>query len=749
MKLFRSLITAFLILFLPLISLSQTGLHTNLPTVYLTTTGGVPITSKENWVTGTITIVGDGVYPGRAQGAMDIRGRGNSTWEGPTKKPYRIRLPSGSSDRNLLGMPSDARNWVLLANFFDISLMRNALAFETSKFLGFSYSPPFRFVDVFLNGNYIGNYTMTDHIQVENNRVEVEALSADDTDPTLITGGYFVQEDTYARDEEAYFQTARAGQYEMKYPDFTGTSDPKFVYISNYIKDYENRLFADNFLDPTAGYNAVVDRESQVNWQIVNEISANRDSYQSVYLYKKRANPKLYFGPIWDHDKSFNNHDGRADMAYRAISEVGSNSDKIKRMLLDPDFVSAISDRWKELRSAGIYAHIDAKITEFATKLDLSKSTNFEVWGAAPTAVNSTAYQNEIAIIRRFWKRKVGFLDYHLTREIFPQHYYRIGNFGDRTVISSNEANALSLQKDSLENAGFFRDWLLTPVGASEPGYYSIRNRANQKVLTRSGNSVTLNDMVGQPSVAQMWKIENVTNQSYATILTHPSSGPLRALQRVNTTELTLNSDLNNMENSGSKRWFFVNVDVEDTSLPVVLSEFSANEAETKVTLNWEVTSVNDFSYFEVERSSADRREKPEVLGRVYPRENAVGSYQHIDEAPLFGLNYYRLKMVDIDGTHRYSDYVSVRHTGVADFVSFPVPASTSLQISFDSRVFTGEAFAVLYNNLGSVVRSQPFLVKKGENKLPLEVGGLSSGIYHLKIRMEHEILNKQVLISK
>jgi hypothetical protein len=258
----RNIIISAALLLLQLTGIAQNQL-TNLPTLYITTEGGQPIVVKETWLNGSLNVVADDHVPGRYNGPIEIRGRGNSTWF-PDKKPYRIRLPRGSN-LQLLGLPSNARNWVLLANFFDQTLIRNALAFELSNLLNFEYTPPYRLVDVFLNGNYVGNYTLTDHIQVENNRVQVEELNPEDTDPPVISGGYFIQEDLYAIYEAGHFQTSRVKNYEIKYPDAEDINTEQRAFVTNFLQDYENRLFSPDFLDTELGYNAVVDRTSQVN----------------------------------------------------------------------------------------------------------------------------------------------------------------------------------------------------------------------------------------------------------------------------------------------------------------------------------------------------------------------------------------------------------------------------------------------------------------------------------------------------
>jgi hypothetical protein len=144
--------------------------RTNLPAIWIQTENSAPILDKENYVNATVTVKSSDPKEELSIQA-GIRGRGNSTWEFP-KKPYRIKLDSKTS---LLNLQAKEKNWVLLANYADKTLIRNAVAFKISGLVGLEYTPPVRFVDVYLNDALLGNYMLTDQIEVASKRVEVES----------------------------------------------------------------------------------------------------------------------------------------------------------------------------------------------------------------------------------------------------------------------------------------------------------------------------------------------------------------------------------------------------------------------------------------------------------------------------------------------------------------------------------------------------------------------------------------------
>ncbi len=716
---------------------------TDLPTLYITTDNNQTINDRETWVPGSLKVVAGGAVPGLYDGRIEIRGRGNSTWPAP-KKPYRIRL--NPSKYNLLGMPSYAKNWVLLANYFDDTLLRTALAFEISKFLGFEYTCAYRFVDVFLNGTYIGNYTLTDHVQVENNRVEVEELDASDTALPAISGGYFVQEELYAEEEDGYFSTSHAGKYDVKYPDADDINTPQRDYIRAYIRDYENRLFSSSFLDPSAGYNPVVDRTSQVNWQIANELIGNPDAYLSVYLYKKRSDPKLYFGPVWDNDLAFNNTDRFADMTHLTMSEVAYNNSKIERMLLDPAFTEAIKNRWNALRSAGIYEHLNAKIPELAQKLLLSQAANFQLPNITKQPVSPLPFLSRVENLRTYLRRRIAFLDYQLTGEIRNDKYYRIANSSQRRPVSPvSESNHSIVPKD-FDEPDLLQEWLMEPDGSGEAGYYRIKNRKTGLYLTRNNENVTAGALQPELAGQQRWKIEKIPNQLYVAILT--PEGPQRRALAHEGSSVTLSANLDNLATSGSRRWFFIANSPDDTSLPVRLSSFRAELQESGVELSWNVTEASGFDRFEVEHTTDPLKISGGKIGEVLPREDVEGRYVFQDPSPEAGMNYYRLKLIDSDGTFSHTHYVGTEYSGIAGLSTYPVPAGSELNISFRSDAYRGGASVTLLTSAGKTALIREVDVKQGVNHVKLGVGNLSPGVYHLKMNLPNAFFVKRVVIA-
>ncbi len=289
---------------------------------------------KGNEEEGFIEIVdeaGETVY----EGGLEIKGRGNSTWQ-MEKKPYNIKL---DDKENLFGM-GKTKKWSLIANHGDNSMIRNVLAYEAAERAGMPYNPQFTPVDVYINGNYMGAYLLTTRIGIDKSNVDIEDLEGDtedvnntdlDTyprggyygtyagllegtkkwfeipkDPADITGGYIIEMELANRyaDEASGFVTTRSQPFTMKTPEYA--SKAQMEYISDYYQKVEDAIYNGASM---AELGKLVNVESLAQMYIINEWASNQDaSLTSTYFYKP-ANDVLYGGPVWDFDIGFGNND--------------------------------------------------------------------------------------------------------------------------------------------------------------------------------------------------------------------------------------------------------------------------------------------------------------------------------------------------------------------------------------------------------------------------------------------------------
>ena len=138
---------------------------TGLPVMWIDTDGRQNITSKEEYLHAKFRLEENVIT--RAPGDIiekdvSVRGRGNNTWLVQPKKPYRLKFEEKVS---LLEEPAD-KSWVLLANYYDKTMLRNSLTFFLGRNSNLEYTPNSHFVELMLNGRYNGTYELVEKLKI-------------------------------------------------------------------------------------------------------------------------------------------------------------------------------------------------------------------------------------------------------------------------------------------------------------------------------------------------------------------------------------------------------------------------------------------------------------------------------------------------------------------------------------------------------------------------------------------------------
>lgn len=333
----------------------------------------------------------DQIYDGELK---KIRGRGNSTWNTSGKKPYQIQL---SSKESLLGLPK-AKKYVLLANYYDVSQMRNALAFELASLATNDYTPNYVFVDLYLCGEYAGLYILCDKIEIGENTIDITDLE-DLTEkassgaelgdferrgvldtalcgsskwyeipniPEDVTGGYLLEADFPERypDEVSGFVTSRGLPVTIKSPEYS--SFAQVEYIMNYVSDFEDGIYASDGINPKGKhYSEYADTDSLAFRYLFEEYLLNIDAgLASFYFYKDSDlnGGKLTFSCVWDYDCAFGNYNKYVDLTnpetlFVASSETRNNGTVpswFYAILKHEDFIKSVKKYYSEHFSSAL-----------------------------------------------------------------------------------------------------------------------------------------------------------------------------------------------------------------------------------------------------------------------------------------------------------------------------------------------------------------------------------------------------------
>lgn len=467
---------------------------TNLPTIYINTVDNKPIVSKEDYIDATLYYVdatGVKVYT-----ELGIRGRGNSTW-GMEKKPYRIKF---AKKQIFMGPDrANAKSWTLLANFADKTLIRNAVAACIGSFAGQPFTAGVQFVDLVLNETYLGNYQLSDQMEVRKKRVDIDEQEEIPVEDANITGGYFLEVDGFATSEPVYYRTNRGVLVTVKSPDEEVIVSRQLEYIKNHMQLFEDALFSTDFTDSEKGYRPYVDSLTLASWYISTELTGNVDGFWSTYMYKKKDDPKFYWGPLWDYDIAFNNCNRVGDISESLMSDKGFGSDLTQKWILqmwkDPWFVRLINRTWKEYVERGIENHVMDYIDSIATVIDRSQTLNFQKWPINRRDYNEivlfSTYREGIDYLKSFLHTHCNYLTRVFEEAernikdptpdfvLDTNYYYRILNKGSGNAIDVLDGNTGKICTWSPIQERESQQWEIFPVG----DYYQLINRATGLAL--------------------------------------------------------------------------------------------------------------------------------------------------------------------------------------------------------------------------------------------------------------------------
>ena len=378
---------------------------TNLPTVVINTEGSQEIVSKEEELSSTVYIISEEGTNLLATTETGVRGRGNASWDQFPKKPYRLKFKSKQSP---LGAPASAKKWTLISNYSDKSLMRNILAFEASRRIGQAYTPYCHPVDVIVNGEYRGCYQLCDQVEAAEGRVPAK-------------DGYLIEIDAYAWKEVSAFWSWRGTPVTIKHPDEDDITDSQRQHIESFFNQMETAALGEDFTDPEKGYRKYLDLESFLRNLLVGDFCGNTDLLWSVYMYKDAKDGKLYAGPTWDHDLSFDNDyrsypvNANNDFIFLFVPSPASDAvrDITRRIVKeDPEAKNLLAQYWNQALEEGDLKTLPEYLDQTYVLLQESQELNFKRWNILNSQVHMNfqalgTYEAEVNFLKNCLKERL------------------------------------------------------------------------------------------------------------------------------------------------------------------------------------------------------------------------------------------------------------------------------------------------------------------------------------------------------
>ena len=343
-------------------------------------------------------------------GGVEFKGRGNNTWGNRLKKPYQIKFAKKTS---VLGMPK-AKKWVLLANMNDAALMRNNLVFDMARESG-ELAPDSRFVDVYVNGNYEGNYTITE--KVDANRCGVNFESDE---------GVLVEMDNnYYQEEDHYYQDANSNAHFVLKDSQADDADKENSVSLKAFKQFESKEKAiGSIINGSKDWDALnqyLDTDSLIYFYLMQELTENIDSAQSsMFLYQDGPNDKIHFGPFWDYDNSMGNmSDQTSGNWLMRESRKNQRINWFVELRKMPEFNKRVGEIYREKFAPSLNSQIQA-IDGKQQTLELSGTMNYHRYHFlgnmnAMELGSHASYDDAVQEVRNWLTQRKAYLDSQFT----------------------------------------------------------------------------------------------------------------------------------------------------------------------------------------------------------------------------------------------------------------------------------------------------------------------------------------------
>lgn len=275
--------------------------YAGIPRIVIETKDHQAIKDRETEIPAKLQIWGEN-SPESEVMELTIRGRGNTSWTDMPKKSYKIEFLNKQS---MLGMPKD-RDWALIANYADKTLMKNYLMYHLSAELGAYYAPRCEFVELYLNKEYLGVYLLTETIKIAKQRINIPEND----------NSYIVEIDARLRDgDQVVFSHIIRGDslkfkwhfnFQIHRPQ--NASQQVLDTIENHIQSFETYLT--NIQENQDNHvNQWIDIDEYVKHYWVQEFSKNPDAdFKTSVYFSWIKNDVIKMGPVWDFDIAFGGH---------------------------------------------------------------------------------------------------------------------------------------------------------------------------------------------------------------------------------------------------------------------------------------------------------------------------------------------------------------------------------------------------------------------------------------------------------
>ncbi len=336
---------------------------------------------------------------------VEIKGRGNSTWS-EEKKPIQIKF---NNKVGLLGL-NKSKTFILLANYFDDSFLRNSIASRLSEMIDSRYILNGKFFELYIDGEYEGLYYLMNKVEIAQNLVNLKDEK-----------GVLVELDTLRNFDGVCFTTYKGDCLKLTDAVSKKNEVVKLRAMESFLADFDALEFAVREGDYIK-VSQLIDIDSFAKFYLVKEFAADPDAYQaSWFMYKDGDEDKIHAGPLWDFDLAFGNYQWgdndkkiyyspRETMVRRrdAFDENGNEKNikasKLIYFLMDiPEFKERVSQIFQEYLS-GRKDELVTYISKEAEKIRKAAELDGDKWA-------KSAFDSEVEYVSNWVEERFDYFE--------------------------------------------------------------------------------------------------------------------------------------------------------------------------------------------------------------------------------------------------------------------------------------------------------------------------------------------------
>ena len=374
--------------------------YAGIPRIVIETENHREIKDRETEIPAKLQIWGENAPESEVM-ELTIRGRGNSSWTSMPKKSYKIEF---TNKQEMLGMPKD-RDWALIANYADKTLMKNYLMYQLSTKIGAYYSPRCKFAELYLNKEYHGVYILTETIKISKNRINIPKTN----------NSFIVEVDAkYRPNEQVIFsniiKSDSIGQA-FRIHEPKEASDSTLSIIKEHITSFETFLKNISKTDSISNW---IDIDEYLKHYWIQEFSKNPDAeFHTSVFFSWTIDDLIKMGPVWDFDLSLGGFDNESINSPQNwfIKKAYWNAFVFK----NEKIASLRIDYWKTNRSK--FVESLSSIDSISYLLTDAASNNFRKWDILQNTKLKyhkypyNSYQEAVSDLKKWITKRIEWID--------------------------------------------------------------------------------------------------------------------------------------------------------------------------------------------------------------------------------------------------------------------------------------------------------------------------------------------------